>query len=897
MGFRCNQPDRASSRFFKNGAPTLGKALFTGRGMFEGSPLTVDRGGRELDDESVCRGRYPIKLRQVNVGCYGWLRSTPTANSNADWESITLKEFFDQHAIRRSAIIACLMICCGGFAGECFAATAGEPDGNELVIATAGKSQATVVVSPDAGEQEKQAAADLLKYIEMMSGAKPALADAREKIEAALKREQPVLLIGKEALAAQPKLRAALSKVVKKKPHLRTDGIVLRREGNRIYLAGNNDLAHYFAVAELLRRWGCRWYLPTEFGECIPEEGELKVGALDYAYSSPFEIRSYWISWLGDRTGAAEFQKRNMMTGRGDLPPTGHSLGKYTKGLGKGTFHFPITDPETAQHVAGQVEEMYAKGQDFSLGMEDGSYDSDYAKDKKLMRLQWDKYFLRWSVTDPMLELYNNVTRILQKKYPKSDAKIGFLAYANMTLPPVRDMTAEPPLFCELAPIDIDPIHGMDDPQSPPRKEYRKMLYKWAEVMQGRLCIYDYDQGMLVWRDIPNPSHQAFEQDVQHYLKAGTLGVNTESRNAIATTFLNLHIRARLLWNPQEDVDSLLADFYPKFYGPAAEPMSEYWSAIYDAWANTIVTEHEYFVAPSIYTPEVVHTLREKLEEAEQIMAGLKVQGRALSRNEQLYLQRMKFTRLSFTVIESYLAMVRAAATDGDYKAAVAAGERGLKARDALTEMNGTFTTTRLEKGYAWWPGEAQQYRELIPFLNGEKGKLIARLPLEWAFHRDPRREGVEKGYHAEPVDLTYWKAHREEYDIDGRKDYPVDQWEMLRTDLYAQAQGVRHPDRQSFTGDLWYRTDVELTAEQAANAHLRFPGLFNECRLYVNGEEAAYRKQGKMWWLNDYRFEWDVDLSGKLKAGKNTIVLRCNCEHHFGGMFRRPFLYRPVGE
>ena len=147
---------------------------------------------------------------------------------------------------------------------------------------------------------------------------------------------------------------------------------MLRREGNRVYLAGNNDLSHYFAVAELLRRWGCRWYMPTEFGECIPERRDLKIGDLDYAYSSPFEIRSYWISWLGDNSGAAEFRMRNMMTGRRDMPPTGHALGKYTKGLGQGTFHFPITDPKTARHVAQQVEKTYADGGAFSLGMEDG---------------------------------------------------------------------------------------------------------------------------------------------------------------------------------------------------------------------------------------------------------------------------------------------------------------------------------------------------------------------------------------------------------------------------------------------------------------------------------------------------------------------------------------------
>jgi hypothetical protein len=64
-----------------------------------------------------------------------------------------------------------------------------------------------------------------------------------------------------------------------------------------------------------------------------------------------------------------------------------------------------------------------------------------------------------------------------------------------------------------------------------------------------------------------------------------------------------------------------------------------------------------------------------------------------------------------------------------------------------------------------------------------------------------------------------------------------------------------------------------------------------------VNGVEVAHREQGVLWWLNDYRFEWDVDLTRKLQAGANTIALRANCIHHFGGMFRRPFLYIPAGQ
>jgi len=769
---------------------------------------------------------------------------------------------------------------------------------NELVIATRGETTAVIVVSPQAKGHEKQAADDLAKYIGLMCGAAPEIANTLEAIRLAMSGETPVLVVGQEALAAKPNLRGILGRVIKTKPHLRTDGIVLRREGHRVYLAGNNDMSHYFAVAELLRRWGCRWYMPTDFGECIPSQGDLTIGELDYAYSSPFEIRSYWILWLGDNTGAGEFQRRNMMTGRSDMPPTGHALGRYTKGVGKGTFDFPITDPKTARHVAEQVEKKYADGGAFSLGMEDGSYDSNYLGDVNLMKLQWDKYFLRWSVTDPMLELYNNVARVLQEKYPHSTGKIGFLAYANMTIPPVREMVAERSLFCELAPIDIDPNHGMDDPQSPPRHEYRDFMYQWAKVMQGRLCIYDYDQGMLVWRDIPNPSHQSFRQDVKHYQKASILGVNTESRNAIATTFLNLYLRARLLWNPDEDVDALLADFYPRFYGPAAEPMREYWSAIFGAWEDTIVTEHEHFVAPAIYTPDLLAVMAKNLRQAEGLIDGIETQGRALTRNEQLFIQRMKFTRFSHDITAGYMSMVRAAATDCDYAEAVAAGERALAVRERLTDMNGTFTTYRRyrveDRGYAWWPGEVRQYRELLPLTNGTRGRLIAKLSLDWAFHRDPDRKGLARGYHTKPVDLSHWNEHKDEFDLDSLKDYPVDQWEVLRADLYAQAQGVRHPDRQSFLGDMWYRTDVELSADQArGNVHLRFPGVFNECWLYVNGREAGHREHGKLYWLNDYRFEWDVDLTGKLRAGMNTLTLRCNCQHHFGGMFRRPFLYR----
>ncbi|HEY3319565.1 MAG TPA: DUF4838 domain-containing protein [Planctomycetota bacterium] len=769
----------------------------------------------------------------------------------------------------------------------CLAACAARAE--DLVIADLGKSDATIVLSANAGEWEKRAAADLARCIELMSGAKAPVATAPGA--------GPAIYVGSAAVEALPALKEALAGVAKKKPVARADAIAMRRAGKNVYLAGTNDDSHYFAVAQLLQDWGCRWYVPTDFGECIPEQTKLTIGTLDRAYAPPFEIRHYWLSWNGDGTGAKEFRRRNFMT-ETSVAGMGHALGSYTKKLippGKSMFNVPLSEDTTAKEVAAAIEADYAKGKEISLAIEDGNYTSDSAKDKELQAGIYDRYALQPSNTDPMMMLYNNVGKILREKYPDAKSRIGGMAYANVTIPPQRVTKIEPNLIMWLAPIDIDPNHGMDDPNSPPRQEYREMMYRWAQIAEGRLVIYDYDQGQLVWRDIPNPSHYAFAQDVKHYRKAGILGVGTESRGATATTFLNLFFRGQLMWNPDADIKPILAEFYPKFYGPAATPMADYWNAIFDAWEKTLSTEHEYFCAPGIYTPHLMSLLKERLALAQKAMEPLRGKANA-SRNEKLFVERMRFTELTFEVLDSYMAMVRAAASESDFAAAVAAGERGLAAREKLTEMNGTFTTYKKigENGPAWWPGEVQHMKDLVALTSGAKGKLIAKLPLEWAFHRDPHDAGLPLGWYYKDANLDFWNSKGKSLSAAERKDYP-DEWEMLRTDVYMQAQGVRHPDRQSFTGHYWYQTSVDLKPEDVGGKlRLMFPGLFNECWCYVNGEMVGHRAFKEPWWLQDYKMEWDVDVAGKLRAGKNLITLRGYNPHHFGGMFRRPFVYRP---
>ena len=776
-----------------------------------------------------------------------------------------------------------------------FATVAGTPGDNPLAIVSRGTSSTVIVSSPQAGPWEKNAIADLQKYIGQMTGVTLQIAATEESNTAALANGQPLLIVGEAARKVKPELYERLQSILKTKPFFRADGILLQREGERVYLLGSNDESHYFAVAELLRAWGVRWFMPGEFGECVPEESELAVGDFDLVYAPPFEVRTFLITWLGDRTGASEFQLRNMMIETSSTAIAGHALGGYTKGLEKSSFEVPLTDPKTAEQVASKAEVLYAKGKTFSLAMEDGLYASAYPRDKELMALQWDKYVLRWSVTDPMLELLNGVASRLRERHPESAAKIGFLIYSNMFLPPTRDTMLEPSLYGLIAPIDIDPIHPIGYPNSPSKAEFGVILDAWAKLLPGRLLVYDYDQSMLVWRDLPNPSHLAFATDVKRYRDAGVAGFTTETRLALATTGINLYLRGRLMWNPDENVDALLDDFYVRFFGPAEKPMRAYWRSIFDAWQHTIVTEHEYFLAPAIYTPPLIEKLAACLQQAEKATEDLRQSRHALSPNERLYLDRIKFMQLGFQMLKSYMAMSAAAASKADYAGAVAAGEDGLRWREALKQINPAFATTRLEKGTAFWPGEVQQYRELVELVDGTKGRLLMTLPLEWALHRDKSMTGMVRGFLNRPIDLSVWRAHGGELTLEMRKDYP-DSWEMIRTDLYVQAQGVRDPDGQSFTGDLWYRTEFRLSPEQIVqNPHIRFPGIFNACELYMNGREAARRELAEPWWLADYRFEWDVSIASFARAGVNALTLRCHVLNHWGGIFRRPFLYAPV--
>ena len=699
-----------------------------------------------------------------------------------------------------------------------------------------GQPRAYILVRSDGGEWEKRAAQDLASTVAKMTGASLPIRSS--------KQAGVPIVVGQLAL---PRLAGALQSVAKKNPVLRADAIALECSQDGIYLAGSNDDSHYFAAAELMRRWGCRWYLPTDFGECIPHQASLTQPPLRYAYAPPFEVRGYWISWNGDHSGYPEFAHRNFMNCAS--VPSGHAIGPYVEQIKKKLGKFEVSSPAAAAAMAELVAPDFAAGKSFSLSMEDASVSSTSEQDKDVAGHLRDKYFHTEVLSDAYLLFYNRVCAELLKRHPDSRAHIGFLAYINLTLPPQRKITAAKPLVAYLAAIDTDPIHPFTDQRRAWKGDYLGALRGWTKTMQGRVVIYDYDQSMLVWRDLPNPSHHVLQAEIKEYARLGILGFGTESRNALATTFLNLYFRGQLYWNPDLDVDGELHEFYPKFFGPGAVAMESYWSAIYQAWSQTQVTEHEFFVIPAIYPRELVERLGALLRQTDSV-------------REQPYSARLDFVRSCWGILDGYTRMLAGVAR-GDYAAAVKAGQEALATREQLTARSGIFTTYKNfpETGPAFWPGEV----ELVRGLAKLTAQRVRQSPVDWEYRADPDDHGI-------------WQ------DWAGQESG----WTTIRTDLYLQAQ---KPETQPGFG--WYRWKANLKKEELAGLHLYCPGLFNESWLYVNGRLVGHRPQKALWWLNDYGFAWDAPLEN-LHPGVNSLVLRCTVPLHLAGLFRPPFLYKP---
>lgn len=88
-------------------------------------------------------------------------------------------------------------------------------------------------------------------------------------------------------------------------------------------------------------------------------------------------------------------------------------------------------------------------------------------------------------------------------------------------------------------------------------------------------------------------------------------------------------------------------------------------------------------------------------------------------------------------------------------------------------------------------------------------------------------------------------------------------------------------------SADAWYRRTLTLPADQEKVTLLRFDGVYMDCDVLLNGEVLASHAYGYT--------AFDVDLSGKLRAGENEILVHIRHQSPNSRWYSGSGIYRDV--
>lgn len=442
-----------------------------------------------------------------------------------------------------------------------------------LTLAENGRALLPIVLSEKASESTKQVAAELADYLGRMTGA----TFPRETGDGSRG-----IVLGTLAEFPQPGLEQALAL---RNTYDGREAFVLRTEPQRLLLLGATDLGASHAAFRLLEALGCRWFFPARAWEVVPRQQKLTV-ALQETDRPRILARRIWYGYgfFNDKGhphgGSAQkdyeaWARHNRMASSFRVH-AGHAwqsiIAAHKKlfeehpeyrALVKGTRQgeqLCVSNPAVRRLAVEYALAQLARRPEqemVSLECSDGVGQCECEACQKL-----------GSISDRVFGLANEAARAVRAKYPGK--MVGLLAYSEHSEPPSFDL--EPNVYVQLT---AGFLRG--------RYTHEELIDLWAKKCRN-LGFYEYFSVWLWDFDrLPggNGANLARTRTMlRRYVQAGATSLDAESGNNWGPHGRGYYVANRLLWNPDADVDALLADFYEKAFGPAAPAMRRYYERI-----------------------------------------------------------------------------------------------------------------------------------------------------------------------------------------------------------------------------------------------------------------------------------------------------------------------------
>lgn len=542
-------------------------------------------------------------------------------------------------------------------------------------IVLQGRPTGAIVIAAAASERERAAATELQTYLRRMSGAELSLVGEGEAVTGL-----PVY-VGHTHAAADKGLVARVEE-------LGDEALLMHADADGLFLLGGGELGTRYAVyAFLEEKLGVRWLNPDPLGEIVPQRPTVTIGALDEVQRPAFAMR--WIGrgdWalrnrqnvnLPDhQLGMAVYAAAH--TFRRFVPPdryfeqhpewfamVGGRRQKYDD------YHrnqLCTSNPEVLQAVVQTMRAALDADPDLdviTLFPNDGLGFCECPNCRVLdeatqytvqeVNNNFERLEPEWqrTLSRRLTIFYRDVAAELLRSHPERTVMCGI--YSAYLLPPLDHSLRMPPNALGQLCHGWCHNHAITDPSCPANVAFRAALEGWREIYPN-LCMYEY-YFKVAALELPFPIIHAMRQDIPWLRDFGLLGIYTQFKAGnVWTIGLNYYVAAKLLWNPDLDVAALVADYCQNLYGPAAQPMTEYWEAYEEAAISSGVhLSAEYADLRRVFTPELIAAQHRRLERARELADDAAVRERV--RRAEVVLG---YVEVCMDYVDALLAQVRA---------------------------------------------------------------------------------------------------------------------------------------------------------------------------------------------------------------------------------------------
>ena len=451
---------------------------------------------------------------------------------------------------------------------------------NPAVLADRGKALMPIVLSEQASQRQRELADELADHLKRVSGAEFEVTSGDGSAGIALGRaaDFPTLKLASRFHAGDMERR---------------EEYLLRSHAKGVWLVGATDLAVQHAVWDLLHRLGYRQFFPGETWEVVPRERRLSIAVDDFERSS-FHSRRIWYGygpWDYAKLPYHDWCAKNRCVS-GIALSTGHSYDRIVRRSRKEFDEYPdywpllngerkpvrnpkpcLGNPAVRALFARYALALFEKNPALDSVSMDPSDGGGWCECEQCAKLG--------TVSDQAVTLANEVAAAVNEKFPGK--LVGIYAYNFHSPPP--NVRVHPKVVVSVATAFIKGGHSLDD-----------IISGWA-AQGATIGIREY-YSVNTW-DRDQPGHARggnldyLRRTIPDFHAKGARFMSAQSSDNWGPNGLAYYLASRMLWDVREAerTDALAEDFLTRAFGPAKEPMREFYRQLDGSKPHLVVDD------------------------------------------------------------------------------------------------------------------------------------------------------------------------------------------------------------------------------------------------------------------------------------------------------------------